>query len=156
MKDIALASLEDAQALLDLQKLAYQSEARLYNDFTIPPLTQTIEDMKSDFSRKVFLKIEAGNQIVGSVRAYQVEETCHIERLIVHPDYQGQGFGSALMNHIEIHFGGARRFELFTGDKSERNIRLYQRLEYNVFKSQTITVSLVFVFLEKWNQRPSQ
>jgi 2-aminoadipate transaminase len=39
------ATVEDAKEILDLQKLAYQSEAEIYNDYTIPPLTQTLEEM---------------------------------------------------------------------------------------------------------------
>ena len=35
------ASFEDAKEILDLQKLAYVSEAEIYNDYSIPPLTQT-------------------------------------------------------------------------------------------------------------------
>ena len=43
---IERAKIEDAKEILDLQKLAYQSEAEIYNDYTIPPLTQTLEEME--------------------------------------------------------------------------------------------------------------
>lgn len=45
MPIITAASPADAAAILALQKLAYQSEARLYNDFSIPPLLQTLEEL---------------------------------------------------------------------------------------------------------------
>jgi hypothetical protein len=35
----------DAEEILDLQRLAYESEARFYEDWTIPPLTQTLEQL---------------------------------------------------------------------------------------------------------------
>lgn len=133
MKNITQASLEDAATILELQKLAYQSEAQLYKDF----------------SCKVFLKAEVESRIVGSVRGYQEGSTDFIERLIVHPDFQGQGIGTALMEQIEACFGQAQRFELFTGHKSERNIRFYERLGYSIFKSQEINKNLSFVFMEK-------
>jgi hypothetical protein len=41
---IEQAGVEDAGEILRLQKLAYQSEARIYNDYTIPPLLQTPSD----------------------------------------------------------------------------------------------------------------
>lgn len=149
MKDITQASLEDAATILRLQKLAYQSEAQLYDDFSIPPLTQSLDELRSDFTSKVFLKAQILGNVVGSVRGYQAEDTCYIERLIVDPDHQRQGIGTALMNQIELCFGQAQRFELFTGQKSDRNIRFYEQLGYRIFKSQEINKKLSFVFMEK-------
>ena len=149
MKSIARASSEDAAIILELQKLAYQSEAQLYHDFNIPPLTQTLDGLRSDFTGKVFLKAQADGKIIGSVRGYQTGNTCYLERLIVHPDYQGQGIGTALMKGIELCFSQAPRFELFTGHKSDRNIRLYERLGYKIFKREKINQTLSFVFMEK-------
>ena len=82
---ISQASIEDAEAILKLQKIAYQSEAQIYNDFSISPLTQTLDQIKADFASKVFLKAVAGADIVGSVRGYQEKGTCYVERLIVLP-----------------------------------------------------------------------
>lgn len=149
MKNITHASPEDAASILELQKLAYQSEAQLYNDFSIPPLTQTLEELTRDFLDKVVLKAQIGDEIVGSVRGFQVESTCYIERLIVRPDFQGQGIGTALMEQIEWCCGQAQRFELFTGHKSERNIHLYERLGYEIFRNEEINKTLSFVFMEK-------
>jgi hypothetical protein len=39
---VELASIEDAEEILALQKLAYVSEAEIIDDFTIPPLHQTL------------------------------------------------------------------------------------------------------------------
>lgn len=149
MQHITRASIEDAAAILDLQTVAYQREAQLYNDFSIPPLTQTLGELSSDFASKVFLKARVENRIVGSVRAYQADDTCWIERLIVHPQYQRQGIGSALMQQIEARFGQAQRFELFTGHKSQHNIQLYERLGYTIFRREQIHTQLSFVFMEK-------
>ena len=38
---IVQASPDDAGEILALQKMAYQSEAKLNDDWTIPPLTET-------------------------------------------------------------------------------------------------------------------
>jgi ribosomal protein S18 acetylase RimI-like enzyme len=150
MKNITRAVSLDKAAILELQKLAYQSEAKLYNDFCIPPLMQTIDELKKDFTDKVFLKAQIEEKIIGSVRGYQARDTCYVERLIVYPDYQGQGIGTALMNQLESCFDWVQRFELFTGDKSERNIHLYERLGYTIFKSQEINKNLSLVFMEKY------
>ena len=38
--EIEQASLEDVEMILQLQMRAYLSEAEIYNDYSIPPLTQ--------------------------------------------------------------------------------------------------------------------
>ena len=121
-----------------LQKLAYRSEAEIYNDFSIPPLLQTIEDIKSEYADKTFLKAVDSGRIIGSVRSNVDNNVCYIGKLIVHPDYQNKGIGTALMNSIEDYFNGCKRYELFTGQKSVKNIYLYKKLGYKVFKEENI------------------
>jgi ribosomal protein S18 acetylase RimI-like enzyme len=150
---ISKASIKAAKEILNLQKLAYQSEAKIYDDFSIPPLTQTLNQIKADFETKYFLQAKIDEQIIGSVRGYQDEDTCFVARLIVNPKFQGQGIGTKLMERIEVEFTEAERFELFTGHKSEKNIQLYQKLGYYKFKEGQITSDLTFVFMEKSNLR---
>ena len=146
---ITQAEIRDAEAILSLQQLAYQSEAILYNDFTLPPLTQTLESITADFEQQVFLKAIIDGSIIGSVRAYQEQGTCHIGRLIVRPEYQGQGVGSRLIQRIEQEFDGADRYELFTGHKSTRNIRFYEKRGYHLFRTEKLKPGLSLVYLEK-------
>jgi ribosomal protein S18 acetylase RimI-like enzyme len=143
------ANVADAQEILDLQKLAYQSEAAIYNDYSIPPLAQSLDQMLVDFRQQVVLKATLNGSIVGSVRAYLRDGTCHIGRLIVHPELQNRGIGTSLMNRIEQHFSKARRYELFTGERSARNLYLYQKLGYRIFRSARLTDKATAVFLEK-------
>jgi ribosomal protein S18 acetylase RimI-like enzyme len=147
--EIERAIISDAEEILSLQKLAYRSEAEIYNDFNIPPLVQTLESIEKDFENQYFLKAVMDGKIIGSVRAYTKEGTCYIGRLIVHPDFQNRGIGTDLMNEIERIFNTCRRFELFTGDKSERNLYFYQKLGYKIFKKAKITDQTMIVYLEK-------
>ncbi|KAF0815337.1 hypothetical protein IGB42_00418 [Andreprevotia sp. IGB-42] len=150
---ICAAHPEDAAEILALQKLAYQSEATLYNDWTLPPLVQTLPELQAEFATATVLKTQLGDQIVGAVRAVARDEdgqtVCAIGRLIVHPDYQRRGIGSALLHSIEACFPGAARHVLFTGSKSTANIRLYQHHGYRISHTQRLSAAVELVFLEK-------
>ncbi len=148
---IEQAKVTDAEEILSLQKLAYKSESEIYNDFNIAPLIQTLEEIKRDFKNQVFLKAVIEGRITGSVRAFAKEDSCYIGRLIVHPDFQNQGIGTKLINEIEGVFNLSRRFELFTGHKSRKNIHIYQKLGYKTFKTEKITDNINFIYMEKIN-----
>lgn len=152
MLTIRRAGLQDAEALLALQKLAYQSEARLYNDWSLPPLTQSIESLLAELRDSVCLKAMAGERIVGSVRGKVVRGVCAIGRLVVHPDHQGRGLGSLLLKELEDSFPDVSKYELFTGCKSEANIRLYLRHGYARTRTQTLSPTVSVIFFEKIRQ----
>ena len=145
---IARAMHADAAAILDLQRLAYRSEAELYQDWSLPPLRQTLAELSDEFDSMTFLKASCEGVLIGSVRARMSASSCEIGRLIVHPDHQGRGIGRQLMYAMEAQIR-APRYELFTGARSERNIRLYEFLGYRPFKTQVLAPHLALVFMEK-------
>jgi len=146
---IIKAERDDLQEILDLQYLAYQSEAMLLNNFSIPPLKQTLEEVKQEFDNGIFLKVvDKDGVIIGSVRAYAKNGTLFIGKLIVQPNLQGQGIGTNLLTEIEK-VCPQERCELFTSDRSEKNIRLYERLGYVKFREQEVTPELKFIYLRK-------
>ncbi len=65
---IEIANVNDAQEILSLQKLAYQSEAKIYSDFQIPPLLETLDELKMAFKSHIILKATFDGKIIGSVR----------------------------------------------------------------------------------------
>jgi ribosomal protein S18 acetylase RimI-like enzyme len=152
MTEILKATKDDLSIILELQKLAYRSEANIYMDLTIPPLLQTIEEVENQFRDHVFLKSVLNNTIIGSVRAIEKERTCYIGRLIVHPDYQKQGIGKSLMDEIEKIFISINRYELFTGSLSYKNISFYKKLGYNIYKFEKISDTFELAYMEKLKQ----
>ncbi|MBN1810884.1 MAG: GNAT family N-acetyltransferase [Anaerolineae bacterium] len=145
---IAEATVEDADEVLALQKRAFRSEAERYDDYTLPPLTQTLEGITADFERQHVLKATLKDEIIGSVRGHEEDGTCHVARLVVHPDYQGRGIGSRLVHALESAFAGVGRFEIFTGDRSDPALHLYRKLGYKEFKRKKMDTHDL-IYLEK-------
>jgi ribosomal 30S subunit maturation factor RimM len=83
---------ENLSKILQLQKLAYLSEAKLLNNYSIKPLTQTMEELEKEFFKIIILKVEdeQTNEIIGSVRSYKENGRVYIGKLMVHPNYQNR------------------------------------------------------------------
>ena len=146
---IIKADKGDLSEILDLQYLAYQSEARLFDNEDIPPLKQTLADVENEYQRGIILKALDGNEtIIGSVRAFCANGTVYIGKLMVHPSKQGQGIGTQLLIEMEKQYP-KQRYELFTSTRSEKNIALYKKLGYKIFDEKQVTEELRFVYMEK-------
>lgn len=135
----------EARALLALQKSAYKREARDNGVDEIPPLTQTLESFVTEFHQHTVLVAELSGHLVGMVRGRLQDGTCLVGRLAVDPSMQGKGIGRMLLEALESRFPQAERFELFTGTKSLRNIRLYSNAGYKVFRTEAGQPDMVFM-----------
>lgn len=167
----------DAPEILALQKVAYQSEAELYGDESLPALQETLEDLQHEFERMpqreatvlgargtqedpahefdrvVFLKAVVNGKIIGSVRGYAVDDTAFLSRLIVHPYFRRRGIGRRLLDEIELAFPRVRRFEAKTGHQSKRNLYQLNQCGYATFKTEPFTPTITWIHLQK--ERPT-
>ncbi|ATW47615.1 GNAT family N-acetyltransferase [Streptomyces peucetius] len=150
---ISAAAETDAEHILKLQYLCYQTEAELYGDYGIEPLTQLLADLQAELTQGPALVARLGDEVVASVRA-RVDDTgtARIAKLIVHPRMQRHGLGGRLLDAIEQRFEGdpaAKRFQLFTGHRSESNLRLYRSRGYVPVSREEVGPRLTVVTLEK-------
>lgn len=147
----------DAGELLTLQRAAYPSEARLHHDLDLPPLTESLEAVQAELAR---LELQAWGvrdqgRLVAAVRVLVREPIAELGRLIVAPDRQGRGLGSRLLEHVEDNLPAAiTSIELFTGERSEPNLRLYRRHGYRE-THRTTTGSYDLVHLKKPKPLPA-
>lgn len=142
------ASVQDLRKILELQYFAYQSEAELLKDSEIPPLKQTLAELQEEYKHSIFLIMEEHEDLVGAVRAHCENGTVYIGKLMVHPQWQGQGFGTKLLAEIESLFPG-QRYELFTSSLSEKNLQMYMRHGYTVFQEKVSQAGWSLRYLEK-------
>lgn len=145
---IVKAEKEDLKQILKIQYLAFQREAEEYNDFSIEPLTQLLEDVEKEFEYMTFLKaVDKNGKIIGSTRGFIEGGTSYVRTTSVHPDYQGKGIGSKLIQELE-EVNQAPRYEISASIRCPQNIRLYERLGFVRFK-EIKTENNGFVYLEK-------
>ncbi|MGW7352637.1 GNAT family N-acetyltransferase [Streptomyces phytohabitans] len=131
---ISTAVEDDAEQILKLQYLCYQSEAELYGDYRIEPLTQTLEQLRAELATGYVVVARLGDEVIGSVRAsVDADSTARISKLCVHPRMRRHGLGGRLLARIEERLlaeRAATRYRLFTGHRSEVSLRLYRKNGY--------------------------
>lgn len=148
-----MATEQDAEQIFRLQYLCFQSEAALYGNYRIAPLVQTLDSVKQELAADCVFVARLGEEVVGSVRGTLTEDgAAAIGKLCVHPRLQGHGIGARLLRAAETALAderGATRFRLFTGHRSEGNLRLYRRVGYRTVGTSQGTDGVPMIVLEK-------
>ncbi|MGN9780259.1 GNAT family N-acetyltransferase [Nonomuraea sp. ZG12] len=147
--EIQRAVAADAGEILTLQRAAYVSEAQLYGDPYIPPLVESLDQVRKAIENGVVLKAVEADRIIGAVRGTSAGSTCLVGRLAVAPDRQGQGLGTALLTALHEQVPEAEVFDLFTGHLSEPNLRLYRRLGYRETHRERMSDHVTLVHLRR-------
>jgi ribosomal protein S18 acetylase RimI-like enzyme len=147
--EIVDARLEDAWAILAVQRLAFAPAAERYGDDRLPPLQETAEEIAADIREQVVLVAVENGEIVGSVRGVDRDGCVYVGRLIVHPAAQRQGIARRLMLELEDRFATASCFELFTGNLNEPGMGLYRQLDYVEVERRPVSGTLELVYMRK-------
>ncbi|MBB4688052.1 GNAT superfamily N-acetyltransferase [Amycolatopsis jiangsuensis] len=122
-----------AGELLTLQRAAFLAEARAHHDLDLPPLLETLEQVRAVFADPAVTVwgLRDGSRIVAAVRLRVHGDAAQIGRLAVAPDRQCEGLGTALLLAAEAAAPAAvRTFRLTTGEFSAGPLRLYARNGY--------------------------
>lgn len=122
----------DAGEVMTLQRAAYVTEARAHQDLDLPPLTQSLDELRTELAAPdvAALGVRDNGRLIGAVRLRRIGSTVELGRLTVVPDMQGKGIGSFLLGEAETAFPHPLEMRLFTGEHSTANIRLYERSGY--------------------------
>jgi ribosomal protein S18 acetylase RimI-like enzyme len=147
--EIVDARLEDAPAILAVQRLAFAPAAERYDDDRLPPLVETDEDIARDIREQVVLIAVEDSRVVGSVRGVDRDGCVYVGRLVVHPAAQRRGIARRLMLELECRFTTAPCFELFTGNLNEPGMGLYRQLGYVEVERRSVKGSLELVYMRK-------
>ncbi|WP_206477037.1 GNAT family N-acetyltransferase [Microbacterium sp. KRD172] len=131
--DVVLSRISSADAgeVLTVQRAAFVSEALIYGTPDMPPLTQTLDELRAELADANGWVARIGPRLVGAIRVRETDDLLLIGRIAIAPDMQGAGIGRALLEAAE-HDSRAPEAELFTGSLSEANVRLYESCGYRV------------------------
>ena len=144
-------TVADAGEVLTVQRAAYVPEAQNYGDPHLPPLRETLEEVRASLASPdvIGLGVREDGRLLGSVRLRVADGVAHLGRLAVVPDRQGEGVGSVLLHACEAALpADVREIQLFTGNRSDPTIRLYERFGY-VRGDETDMVTHMVVHLTK-------
>ncbi|WP_435299493.1 GNAT family N-acetyltransferase [Timonella sp. A28] len=148
---IALLRADTAGELLTLRRAAFVTEAQVYGDPNIPPLTQTLEELVEDLNKENVVTLGAwlGHRLVGSVRVELEDGKATLGRLAVAPDLQGQGIGTQMMYAVLPHLPEeTTEIWVFTGKDSKQNLAMYQQNGYEHQHDQ-VAGDLTYAYLRK-------
>ncbi|WP_232661924.1 GNAT family N-acetyltransferase [Pseudonocardia sp. TRM90224] len=130
---VARATAADAPELVVLQRCCWVTEAILNDTLAIPALHETLDEVAAWIERLHVWTVRANGRLVAAVRAGADGERWEIGRLMVAPDQRGGGLGRWLLRYAEEAApAGTRTIALFTGSKSERNLRMYRAAGYDL------------------------
>ena len=149
--DIRPVTDSDAGELLTLRRAAFVTEAQIYDDPNIPPLTQTLDELRTDLAdgRVITLGAWTGPRLVGSIRVLLEGTKATLGRLAVAPDLQGQGIGTQLLLAILPHLPeDTSEVWVFTGRDSVQNLALYEKHGYEHEHDRTVG-DLTYAYLRK-------
>jgi tRNA (guanine37-N1)-methyltransferase len=148
------ATAADAGEIHTLQLAAYLSEAKAYDDLSIPPVQEPLAGSAERVAAGGVWKAVAGTRIVGAVHVAVDGSVARIGRLMVAPDWQGRGVGTKLLRVAEQTApAGVTQYELFTGAESEGNLRLYRKAGYREVRRESHTAKVDLVLLAKRRRR---
>src|SRR5580704_6260855 len=117
---------EHAGEGLTVQRAAFVAEARLYGTTEIPPLVETLDEVRRELATTVTIGAWRGSRLVGAARLTLDGPIGWISRVAVAPDQQGQGIGSGLLATLEAAAPPqVRRFQLAAGHGSSDNLAMY-------------------------------
>ncbi|MEV0378402.1 GNAT family N-acetyltransferase [Nonomuraea sp. NPDC050643] len=114
--------------LLALQHASYTVEAEIIDDDRIPPLHESLEELRAQ--PLLWLgATDEDDRLVGAVAWEETAGEVDLNRLVVHPSALRQGIGRALVKEVMARAAG-RRVVVSTGRDNAPARRLYERLGF--------------------------
>lgn len=150
IKRLNILDDKTAEQIVELQKKSYVIEAQLIGFYGIPPLKDTVEDVKR--CDEIFYGYYADDVPAGLV-SYKVEEgVLDICRVAVHPEYFRRGIARQMVEFILDDNKGIRKIIVSTGLKNQPAVSLYLKLGFEKVREVEVAKGVYIACFEKWSE----
>lgn len=122
--------MEDAGALLALQKQAFRALLEKYKDYGTNPAMEPLPTMRRKLSEREYYFILADGREVGLIGVRRSEDSLHITPIGLLPEYQGRGIGHEALALVEKLYPEDRRWALGTILQEPGLCRFYESAGY--------------------------
>ncbi|MEV4253976.1 GNAT family N-acetyltransferase [Spirillospora sp. NPDC049652] len=150
MTDILRLDLHDPAVLAEvwgIQRAAYAVEAELIGSHDIPPLRETLTDLRE--CGEHFLGAQDDGKLLGAVSWTVLDDgTVDICRLVVHPSAHRRGLATALLDALDAEVPASRTV-VSTGTANHPALALYQARGFKPIAHRTVTGGLSITHLER-------
>ena len=139
---------EDAERLLEIQKICFTPHLERYQDYETSPATVPIERIRWLIQNENFYKVLLNGIWIGSTNIRKLDGNGNYKLHIINilPEYQGKGIGQSVIKLAENLFPDAKTWCLETLEDMPYNRRVYEKVGY-IFTGKTESndkLSLVF------------
>jgi ribosomal protein S18 acetylase RimI-like enzyme len=136
---------QTVQKLWNMQQRAYRVEAELIGTEDIPPLRESVEQLR--ICEETFYGYIEEGELAGAVSFLIEGEKLDIHRMIVDPVHFRKGIASQLLASVHEH--GCRKIVVATGSLNEPAVRLYERHGFTLMDKKEVMPGLWLSFFEK-------
>ena len=138
----------EAASIHGVQMEAYRQEALLLGVPAFPPLNRSVRDVQK--SKDQFLGARLGLKLAGviSICTGDKKDGCRISSLVVSPQYQRRGIGSALVSEVISRFKN-QSLTVMTGVLNEPALKLYARFKFVEVLRRRLDSGLLVVELRR-------
>ena len=151
--ELVRASMEDAETIWRMQRVAFAELLERYQDFDTNPGNEPLEKVQWRFTflATYFYFIQVDGVNAGAIRIidHHDESPKKISPLFVIPEYRGKGVAQAAIQTAEtIH--GSENWQLGTIQQEKGNCHLYEKMGYRqTGETKVINDRMTLVFYEK-------
>lgn len=147
---IARTHSGEAAALLEIQKEAFQSDLKKYQDYDSSPAAETLEFFKYKLKHSYHYTIFADNKIIGGVCVVKVtDDHYRLFRIFLSRKYQNRGIGAKVLPYIEKKYPQAKKWSLDTPKDNPVTRHFYEKYGYKKTKEYKVNERLTLVEYEK-------
>lgn len=132
MLTIERAMLEDAKLITEIKTCAFNKEINTYLGRNGgPPGYDKVESEIDIINNLIAYKIMLDNNLIGAFFLIPLEnEKMRFEDFVIHPMYQGKGYGYKVLQLVEERYSDIKEWYLSTPVFSIGNQHLYEKFGY--------------------------